>query len=78
MSYRITLDPADPSIARISRRVLRAVPFYAPLATVSRGSSLAAISDAAEMVAADQAERRARRAAAALWIRFFSGLFGSR
>jgi len=64
MSYRITLDPYDPSIARISRRILPALPLYLPGAARSRATPAEALAAAAAQIDADMKARAERRAAA--------------
>lgn len=75
MSYRITLDPNDPSVVRVSRRIWRSLPVYLPFSTITRMGPTLAIKEAAKQIDADRKARLARAKAAGLLVGYLRKLF---
>lgn len=77
MPYRITLDPVDPTIARVSRRIHRKIPLYLPLATRTGMSAGGAIRHCADLIVKDQDARAVRAKAARSLLAWLVGLFSA-
>ncbi|MEM9426644.1 MAG: hypothetical protein AAGA06_08065 [Pseudomonadota bacterium] len=75
--YRITLDPIDPSIARVTRRLHPSLPLYlVAVATRSRGTPISAALAAAAAMDEDMKLRAEAAAARASFFAWLGRLFG--